>query len=118
MQTDRARGDWMSVRSTVDFNKVITKVRAAIGLYADTSGKKLEGYAKSNRVWTDRTSNARNSIQGSSGWQGDTMVVTVSGGVDYFPYLELAMGKQYAILSPTMQQYSNEILSGYKKVIS
>lgn len=44
------------------------KMRFAVEKYGETAAKKLEAYAKENRPWTDRTSNARNSIQGFSGW--------------------------------------------------
>lgn len=107
----------MKVTSTVNFAAVERKIKAAVGLYANTAAQKLEGEAKRNKIWIDRTSVAKNTIQGSSGWRGDNAVVTLAGNVDYFIFLELAMGKKYAILAPTMQMHSNEILSGYKKVI-
>lgn len=108
----------MNVRSTVNFSAVENKLRAAMGLYVDSAAKKVEGHAKGNKSWTDRTGNAKNSIQGSSGWRGDSVVVNLSGNTDYFVYLELAMAKRYAILAPTMQSQSSDIISGFRKVIS
>lgn len=107
----------MSVKNTVDFKKVENKLRAAIGLYSDTASKKLEGYAKKDAPWTDRTTNARNSIQGKSEWKGNASVITLSGNMSYSVYLELANGKRYAVLSPTIQSYSGEIINGYRKLI-
>lgn len=108
----------MSVKNTIDFKAVERRMRAAIGLYADTAAKKVEGAAKSSAPWTDRTSNARGSIQGNFKWKKDTAVIELSGNVDYFVYLELANSKKHAILSPTMQSYSNEILEGYRRLVT
>ena len=77
----------------------------------------LEFLIKQDKIWTDRTSNAKNSIQGGYGWRGTDMVVTLSGNVSYFVFLELAMAKKYSVLVPTMHAMSTDILSGYKKVI-
>lgn len=100
------------------FNNKATEatVRAAIGLYADTAAKKMEGEAKGNASWTDRTSNARNSILGDSGWKGKHAVISLSGNVNYFPYLELAMEKKYSILLPTIQKNAPEVLRGYRRI--
>lgn len=93
------------------------KVLAAMELYADTASQKLEADAKQLAGWTDRTSQARNSIESSSGWDGNKLKVVVSGNTDYFVYLELAHEKQYAILKPTIEKDSAEILQGFKKLV-
>ena len=107
----------MKVTNNTDFAAVEKKVRAAIGVYADTAGKKMEASAKSNAPWIDRTSHARGSILGSFGWQGDKAIITLSGNMDYSVYLELAMGKRYAILKPTIEKHANSILAGYRRLI-
>jgi len=107
----------MNVQNNMNFSAVEKRVRAAIGLYAGTAAEKMEGEAKEKAPWTDRTSNARNSIQGDFGWKGDSAVITLSGNVDYFVYLELGYGKRYSILVPTIQENASEILKGYKKLV-
>lgn len=107
----------MAVKSTVDFKAVERKMKAAIGLYADTAAKKMESEAKNKAPWTDRTSNARNSIQGNFGWKRNSAIITLSGNMNYFSYLELAMAKKYAILSPTIQANSTEIIKGYQRLV-
>lgn len=100
------------------FNNKATEVavRAAIGLYADTAAKKMEAEAKQNAPWTDRTSNARNSIRGAFGWKGKHAVISLSGNMNYSGYLELAMEKKYAILLPTIQKNAPEVLRGYRRI--
>lgn len=109
----------MSIRVTnkTNFKAVEKKVRAAIGLYADTASKKMEGEAKINAPWTDRTGNARNSIQGDFDWQGNKAVITLSGNMDYSAWLELAHEKKYAILKPTIDRNAPEILKGYQRLV-
>ncbi len=107
----------MNVKNNMNFSAVENKIRTAIGLYADTATKKMEAEAKEKAPWIDRTSNARNSIQGGFGWQGDSAIITLSGNVDYFVFLELAHGKKYSILVPTIHANVKEVLNGYKKLV-
>lgn len=109
----------MSTRVTNTFNAkaVERKMKAAIGLYADTASKKMEGDAKQNAPWTDRTSNARNSILGEFGWEGNKAVITLSGNMSYSVYLELAHEKRFAILVPTIQKSAPEILRGLQRLV-
>lgn len=64
---------------------------------------KLENQAKNNRPWTDRTGNARRSIEGSSEVGRDYIKVALCIGVDYGKYLELSNGGKYRIILPTMK---------------
>lgn len=105
------------VKNTFKAAPVIAKQRAALGLYAHTAAKKMEAEAKRNAPWTDRTSNARNSIQGDFGWKGNKATIVLSGNMDYSVYLELAMEKRYAILVPTVQKNASEVLRGYQKLV-
>lgn len=109
----------MSIRVTnkINFKAVENKVRAAIGVFADTAAKKMEGEAKSNAPWTDRTSNARNSIRGEFGWKGNKAIITLSGNMEYSVYLELAKEKRHAILVPTIQRNAPEVLRAYRKLV-
>lgn len=97
--------------------RVEARMRAAIGLYADTSANNLEGIAKEKASWTDRTGHARQSINGDFGWEGDKCKIILSGNTEYFVYLELANEKAYAILKPTIEANTSEILKGYRKLV-
>jgi hypothetical protein len=104
-------------RNNLNMAQVNRKMRAAVGVYADTAAKKMEGQAKRGAPWTDRTSNARNSIQGDFGWRGSRCVIALSGGMDYSVFLELAMGKRYAVLYPTILKRAPAILNGYQRLV-
>lgn len=107
----------MRVKNNTNFKAVEKKMRAAIGLYADTAAKKMEGHAKSYAPWTDRTGAARNSIQGDSGWKGNQATIRLSGNVDYFVFLELAHEKRHSTLVPTIHKFSADILKGYQRLV-
>lgn len=50
---------------------------------------RMEGEAKRNARWTDRTGLARQTITGYSGWQGKKLRMGISGNMEYSVYLEL-----------------------------
>ncbi|MCW0826092.1 hypothetical protein OKS01_17595 [Clostridioides difficile] len=68
------------------------KTKAALGAYADTSSQLLESTAKNDRPWKDHTHDAKNRLHGSWEWQGDTIRIALSHGVDYGLYLEKGTG--------------------------
>ncbi len=108
----------MKVENNMNFDEVARRVKAGIGLFGDTEAKRMEAYAKENRPWIDRTGNARNSIQGKFGWRGNDATIRLSGNMPYSVWLELAYGKKYAILKPTIERHAPAILKGYKKAVS
>lgn len=107
-----------------DFKDVIvgltefgTKFNAAVEIYAQTSAKKFEGYAKEHRPWTDRTSRARQGLTGYVTATGTGWRVNIAHTVDYGLWLEYARNKKYAILEPTVRLNSDEVLTGLKMLI-
>lgn len=107
----------MAVKNTFNFKKVSKKMRAGLGLYADTAAKQMEADAKRNRPWTDRTTNARNSTRGDFGWENDKAVIRLSGDVEYYPFLELANEKKYAVLLPTIKKSAAQIIRGFRRIM-
>jgi len=49
---------------------------------------------------------------------GETMVVAVTGNMYYSVFLELAHGKKYAVLWPTVNELTPEILQGYASMLN
>lgn len=93
------------------------KTRAALGLYADTVAKQMETHAKSNKPWVDRTGRAKQSLNSSWKWVGDVARVELSHGVDYGIYLELCNEKRYAIIKPTIDLISPQVIKGLNKIL-
>lgn len=62
-----------------------------------------ESYAKVSAPWTNRTGAARAGLSGKSSVRNASGAITLSHGVDYGIWLELAHGRRYAILPQTLQ---------------
>lgn len=93
------------------------KSQVAIKMFAQEGAKKFENYAKNNRPWTDRTGHARQRLVGWVEMFSDKVRIHIGHGVDYGVYLELAHEKRYAILQPTVNALSKEILEGFKELM-
>lgn len=68
------------------------KVAGTYALLLDWAGQ-LEGYAKENAPWTDRTGHARQGIHGGVDSDGNKFILYLSHGVEYGRYLEEGTGK-------------------------
>lgn len=119
-----------------------SKVDTTLELYVDSSSKKLEGYAKKHRPWTDRTSQARQRLKGSYTTIPKGYRLMLSHGVDYGKYLEatnnpnwknpnapgenqltglqteFAYERKFAIISPTIRAKSPEIIKGLTNLLN
>lgn len=93
------------------------KSQVAIKMFAQEGAKKFENYAKNNRPWTDRTGHARQRLVGWVEMFSDKVRIHIGHGVDYGVYLELAHEKRFAILQPTVNAMSQEVLEGFKELM-
>lgn len=94
-----------------------TKSQVAIRMFSQEGAKKFENYAKNNRPWTDRTGHARQRLVGWVEMFSNKVRIHIGHGVDYGVYLELAHEKRYAILQPTVNALSKEVLEGFNELM-
>ena len=83
---------------------------------ARTAAKRMEADAKASAPWRDHTGHARGGITGTCERHGSVITITLSGSVRYLVYLELAHGKKYAILWPTMQKHKDAVLEQMARI--
>lgn len=88
----------------------------ALEVLGRTAAARMENEAKATHPWTNRTYMAERSIMGRVERRGDLVRITLSIGVRYGVYLELAMRKRWAIVWPTIRKYTPEILRGVAKL--
>lgn len=70
----------------------------------------MEGQAKTNAIWTDRTGNARIGLKGGVEMRSPTTFVLYLGhSVEYGIWLEKANAGNYAIIKPTIDANENAI---------
>ena len=90
------------------------KSQVAIKMFANEGAKKFQNYAKLNRPWTGH---ARQRLIGWVETFSDKTRIYISHGVDYGVYLELCNERRFAILQPTVNACSKEVLDGYKDLL-
>ena len=98
-------------------NEAASKSEIAISMYAENAALTLQNYAREHRPWTDRTGHARQRLTGSVARVSQGYQIILAHGVDYGVWLELAHEKRYAIIQPTIQAKSPEVLSGFNKLL-
>lgn len=108
-------------KSTLNKNldKMSEKLGAVILMYASTKAKELQSKMKINRPWTDRTGMAKALLDATvSQPNKNTIRITLSHGVDYGIWLELANEKNYAIIAPTVREEGPRIVSDLNNLMS
>ena len=94
------------------------KMRQALLMYMATKAAELEGRMKSRRPWTDRTSMAKQTLTARVSQPSNTKLrITLAHGVDYGIWLELAHGKNWAIVAPTIREEAPKIVQGLGNVM-
>lgn len=87
--------------------------------YADTAALKLQNHAKVNAPWTDRTGMARRQLAaGVEDHTGRNLIrIYLAQGVNYGIWLELANEKRFAIIQPTINLKSGEVMRGLQNLM-
>ena len=94
-----------------------TLTRAVTGLL-ESYAPRIEADAKTNAPWTDRTSNARQTLAAFVYTPKSGVVVLVlKQHMSYGVFLELSRGGKYAIVMPTLQLYYRPIWDDVKQVV-
>lgn len=91
------------------------RFKMAVLMEAETLSTEMESYAKVNRKWTDRTSLAKDNLRSVVSQPRKNMVrITLSHGVSYGKWLELANDQKYAIVRPTLARYEYKLMSNVR----
>lgn len=91
--------------------RLIPAVKAVV----ESEAIKLESYMKRNRPWTDRTGQAKLKLSATVSQPEETLFrITLSHGVTYGKWLELANEKKYAIIGPTIKNKGEETYKAFQ----
>ena len=103
---------------TKGMDNLSLKVGAAILMYINTKAVETEAYMKKNRPWTDRTGMAKATLHTVVTQPSENVIrLTLAHGMWYGKYLELAHGKKYAIIKPTLLAKAPEIVRGLQNIL-
>lgn len=95
-----------------------SKSEAAFSMYAETAALTLQNYARDKAPWTDRTGQARQRLKGDALTVSQGYKLRLAHGVDYGIWLELAHEKRFAIIQPTIQVKSGDIMKGLQNLLN
>lgn len=113
------RLDYNNSTLNKNLDKMAVKLGAVILMYASTKASELQAKMKVNRPWTDRTGMAKALLNAKvSQPDNHTVRITLSHGVEYGIWLELAHGKNYAIIAPTIRDEGPRIVSDLNNLMS
>ena len=83
-------------------------VHDAVFKIAQFYAPQIESWMKQNAIWTDRTSNARQTLWAVADQNGRTIVIEFGYGVFYGKYLEFKNKRQMVTITPGQwQEYSS-----------
>lgn len=71
---------------------------------------RIEAYAKQNAPWTDRTGQARAGLGTNVYAQGTEVIIELYHSVDYGYWLEVIQSGRFAIIMPTLEALSGEVM--------
>lgn len=95
------------------------KMGALILMYAATKASELQYKMKINRPWTDRTNMAKALLSAKVSQPNQGLIrITLAHGVDYGIWLELAHGKNYAIIAPTIRDEGPRVVGDLDNLMS
>lgn len=93
-----------------NIDKMSVKMGALILMYASTKASRLKFEMQNKRPWTDRTGMAKARLDANVSQPNKEVVrITLSHGVSYGVWLELAHQKNFAIIGPTIQSEGPKI---------
>jgi hypothetical protein len=96
----------------------MSRKETAIYLKLETEAKSLEDYSKQHAPWTDRTGQARRSLNASIATITNGYRITLAHGVDYGKWLELAHEKRFAIVMPTIKAKGDEVVKSFENFLA
>jgi hypothetical protein len=101
-----------------ELENVDKKLKEALLLITSSVAMKMEEWMKNNAIWTDRTSNARQLLNGQAYWENEAeLVLAACHGVDYGVWLELAHERKYAVLEKAIEQHKDELIKAWNKLV-
>lgn len=102
-----------------NLDKMSLKLGAVVLMYSATKASELQAKMKINRPWTDRTGMAKAMLNAKVSQPDPNLVrITLTHGVDYGIWLELAHGKNYAIIAPTIRDEGPRIVDDLNNLMS
>lgn len=93
----------------------IADVRVGVEAIAQRWAPDIETWMKRNAPWTDRTGNARQTLNTEVLNLTNEIAVLMDHGVEYGIFLELAHGGKYEIIGPALDEFAPRIMADVRR---
>lgn len=111
--------DYNSSTLKKNLDTMSTKLGAVLLMYVSTKASEIQAKMKLNRPWTDRTGMAKALLNAKVSQPSISVLrITLAHGVNYGIWLELANGKNYAIIAPTIRDEGPRIVKDLNNLMS
>jgi hypothetical protein len=99
------------------------KTRRKIAEVMEDIAKEMEEYAQENAPWEDETGDAREGLRaekagGSGYFKSNDQSIVLYHTVEYGIWLEVLRNGEYAIILPTIEAFSVEIMTAMENITS
>jgi hypothetical protein len=110
---------WTIPPSTLAGNvgNYVQRVLAAVFDLAHVFAAKIEAYAKTNAVWTDRTGNARQGLTARAFKDATSVVLVLWHQMFYGIFLEVSNGGRYAIILRTLEAHYSAFMQAIARLL-
>lgn len=94
-------------------------VVSTVFLICESYAPQIESWMKRNAPWTDRTGNARQTLNvPAPQLMADAIVVWLRHGMEYGYWLETRWAGRYAIIGPAMDYFVPRIMADIQRVLA
>ena len=102
--------DWNPGDLVANLDEFSPRVERALTAIMAFEAPQVEGYARTNATWTDRTGNARGGLTARAFRRGNNFGITLAHGAAYGIWLEVRFSGRYAIIAPTIAAKGPEVM--------
>lgn len=109
---------WNASEMTARIAQIDHTAEAAISAAMEYHASRGLTWARQNAPWTDRTTNARNSLFSRASRAGKKFQIVFGHGVPYGVWLEVRFAGRYSIIRPTVQHEAPEVMTTVATMLS
>lgn len=106
---------WNADTLTKNLSRLPLMLERMIIAATEYHGTRGEAYMRKNAKWTDRTSNARNSLTATVSHTATQHTIVLAHGMSYGIWLEVRWAGRYAIVTPAIPIVGRDLMSTLNK---
>ena len=99
------------------YDAYVRRLYMAVYVLCQRRKPDIENWLKDNAPWTDRTGNARQTLWSGVDGNGQVIVITLSHGMTYGYWLEVANAGRFAIVTPGVDHWGTVLMQDIQRLI-